>query len=252
MVDLPPRRAALFVAWGNAFLAGDVDPDTASAAIRGRDESHEVMGLSQDRVTLPVALQVLAREGARGFRLVLPVAGDVSGLPGPPAFNAAALEAGEAVLVTSARPLGAVPTLTGTPDAVRVSWTASPVAHRSDGPPSLTEAERELAGAMREATDLLTSLDIARLGPESADLLAALRGGAFDGPRLPPGLPPRADEVAVRGRRLAAIVTLARADDGGALSAGEATRRREALAPLDRAARRAICAAFSAGAHQEH
>jgi hypothetical protein len=41
---------------------------------------------------------------------------------------------------------------------------------------------------------------------------------------------------------------LARADDGGALTASEAARRRLALDPIDRAARQALCAAYSAGA----
>ena len=29
-----PKRAATFVAWGNAFLADAADPDTASEAVR--------------------------------------------------------------------------------------------------------------------------------------------------------------------------------------------------------------------------
>ena len=45
-----------------------------------------------------MALRVLRRDGVQGSALVLPVPGDVYGLPGPPEFNAAAAQAGEAVL----------------------------------------------------------------------------------------------------------------------------------------------------------
>jgi hypothetical protein len=46
--------------------------------------------------------------------------------------------------------------------------------------------------------------------------------------------------LALRCRR---IVEIALADDGGAVTVGETERRRAALLPLDRAARRALVAA---------
>lgn len=252
-VSLPPTRGAAFTAWGNAFLSGTVDPDTASDAIRGRDLTHVVFGLPgapTDRTTLPVALRVLSRDGIQALRVVLPVPGDVYGLPGPSDFNAAAAQAGEAVLTSGPEspPYGLLPEVTRGPEHVEVAWYVHPVETRPIALPALREADRALAEALREATEILASLDIARLDADSAELIAALRGGAFDGPRVPPGHPPAALDLAVRGRRLASIVALARSDDGGAITAAEASRRRDALAPVDRAARQALAAAYSAGA----
>jgi hypothetical protein len=52
-------------------------------------------------------------------------------------------------------------------------------------------------------------------------------------------------ELAARGLQAWAIVDLALEDDGGALSAYEIERRRSALRPLERSARRALVAACS-------
>lgn len=250
-VEPPPLRAAALVAWGNAFLTGASDPDTASEAARGADRSHWVAnlpGAPDDMTTLPVALRILLRDGALGFRLVLPVAGDPYGLPGPPDFNANAILAGETVLV-SGLDIGLVPEVRRSADAfVDVTWHSCVVESRPSPLPSMREADRTLSAVLRESTELLSSLDVARLDEDATEVLVALRRGAFDGPRLPPGHPPTAADIVVRARRLGAIVSLARNDDGGALTAGEAAQRRAALLPLDRAARQALSAAYSVGA----
>lgn len=249
-VEPPPLRAAAFVAWGNAFLAGSTDPDTAAETTRGFDRSHwvaDLPGAPDGMTTLPVAFRILARDGAVGLRLVLPVAGDPYGLPGPPDFNASAILAGEAVLV-SGRELGLIPEVQRSPDdLVDVVWHTSEVNSRPSPMPALREADRTLSAVLRESTELLSSLDVARLDDDASEVLTALRRGVFDGPKLPPGHASSAADVVVRARRLAAIVSLARSDDGGALTASEATQRREALLPLDRAARQALSAAYSAG-----
>ena len=61
----------------------------------------------------------------------------------------------------------------------------------------------------------------------------------------PLGTPPRCVDLAARGLQAWAIVDLALADDGGALSSYEVERRRGLLQPLGRASRRAIVAACS-------
>jgi hypothetical protein len=61
----------------------------------------------------------------------------------------------------------------------------------------------------------------------------------------PPGIPARCVDLAARGLQAVEIVDLALADDGGAVTAWEATRRRDALRPLERAGRRALVAAAS-------
>ncbi|MFZ0161181.1 MAG: hypothetical protein WAL50_19295, partial [Kineosporiaceae bacterium] len=63
---------------------------------------------------------------------------------------------------------------------------------------------------------------------------------------FPPGLPPRCIAVLATGLRLRALVDLALADDGGAVSGWEATRRAEVLRRLDGVARRSVSAAASA------
>jgi hypothetical protein len=72
--------------------------------------------------------------------------------------------------------------------------------------PSLVEAERALAVAVREATEALTALDVARWDDASAEQVAAVRGGRLDGDLLAPGYPSRATAVLVRARRLRSVV----------------------------------------------
>ena len=131
-----------------------------------------------------------------------------------------------------------------------VVWTAHPVV---DTPvlvtaalPALAEADQHLAVALREATELLSALDVARWDPDSAEAVDALRQGRLDGDGLAPGYPNRAHEVLARARRLRAVIELAGRGDGAAVTAGEAAARRAALVPLDRAARYAEMAAFNA------
>ena len=67
------------------------------------------------------------------------------------------------------------------------------------------------------------------------------------GPRLPlpPGLTPRQVETLDRAVLCLEIVRLAVEVDGGAVTSYEMTRRRDALADLGRAARRALVGACS-------
>jgi hypothetical protein len=108
--------------------------------------------------------------------------------------------------------------------------------------PDVGEADRALRRATLEAADTLASLDVARWRPEAADLF-------LDGPRgrppAPAGVPPRCVDLAGRALTARRIVEVALADDGGAVSASEASCRREALRPLGVAARRALVAACS-------
>ena len=134
-------------------------------------------------VGLTLALGRLRALGAVGLRVALPVPGHPLGLSGPPAFNARALESEEAVLAVGAG-LGLVPDVyeagpeggSGPDVHVEVVWHCLPV---REGPPadvpSLGEAERELAEALREATEALSSLDVAGSGPVAQAALEAYR-----------------------------------------------------------------------------
>ncbi len=113
--------------------------------------------------------------------------------------------------------------------------------------PTLSEAERELAAAMREAAEELIRLDVARWRPEVAESLAAIRGhGRTPEAVLAPGYPIRAIKVLTQAQRLAAIADLAAADDGAAVSATQSRMRSSALTGLERVTRRAQLAAYHA------
>ena len=234
MSSLPD--AARLAWWGTAWLRGHVVTDLLLDAVTGADAVHEVRAEGHPPQTLLDALLDVRNAGGDGLGLALPVEGDLVGLGGPRAFNTDALEAGQAVVSGSAG-LGLVPHRVGR----AVLWRAHEASRRQL--PDVGEADRALRLALLEAADSLAALDVARWRPDVADELMDLRRpDALD---APDGTPPRCVELAARGLRCEAIVELALADDGGAVTAGEMAARRAAIAPLDRAARRAVVAAFS-------
>ena len=114
--------------------------------------------------------------------------------------------------------------------------------------PSLGEAERELAEAMRDATEVLSQLDVAGSGPVAEAALSAYRARAERGREvLAPGYPPRAVRVLELAQRVGLLVALAyEHGHGGAVSASEMAARGAALRPVERVARRAQVAAYNA------
>lgn len=243
MPDTTLPRAARFACWYAAYAEGRTSLDDALSAITGEDGAHHVAGLDDpggtDVVPLALALGGLRRRTGGEVGVALPAPGDPVGLTGPPVFTAEAVDAGEAVLLPSAG-LGLVPHKVG----AGVTWVAHPAAT----PPAadLGEADRGLRVAVREAASALADLDLARWQPEAADELMNLRQPP-DLP-LPDGmLPPRMALIATacRCRHIVALAMGDMADDGGAVTAAQSDQRRDALRPLDRAARRALVAACS-------
>lgn len=242
-ISATPASPALRLAWwGTAWLRGQVVTDLMLDAVIDDDATHTVAGLgalglggSEAAETLIGGLGRLRAEGATILGAAFPAEGDTVGLGGPPPFNHAALEAGEAVVSDAG--VGLVPVRVG---AV-VTWHAYAAQRRQL--PDVGEADRGLRAALLETTQALVDLDVARWRPDVADRLLNLRH------RAPiagaPGVPPRCVELAERGLQAAEIAALALADEGGATSAYEMTARREALVPLERAARRALTAAGS-------
>ncbi len=155
-------------------------------------------------------LAALRAAGATSFGLALPRHGDPLGLGGPTAFNAAALEEGEAVVVGGAG-LGLVPTTVG----AATTWVVEAAAPRQL--PDVGEADRALRAALIESAQALADLDVARWRPEVADLLMNLRHG----PALlaPDGVPARCVELGAQGLQALDIVDVALEDQGGAVSA---------------------------------
>ncbi|MFD4988243.1 hypothetical protein [Streptomyces sp. NPDC058374] len=252
---LTEPRSGLLAAWGNALLAGLVSPDDAASAIVGEDARHRVVGLpgEPEPVGLTLALGRLRALGATGFRVALPVPGHPLGLSGPPEFNERAMEAEEAVVTVGAA-VGLVPEVAAAgPEGdvhVEVVWHCLPVREAPPADvPSLGEAERELAQALREATEVLARLDVAGSGPVADAALDAYRARAHAGAKdaLAPGYPQRAVRVLELADRVALLVELAeRSGHGGAVSAAEMAARAEALRPVERTARRAKVAAYGA------
>ncbi|MGQ4732470.1 hypothetical protein ACUN3E_33065 [Streptomyces sp. Ju416(a)] len=249
-------RSGLLAAWGNALLAGLVSPDEAALAIVGEDAVHRVEGLPGEAgpVGLTLALGRLRGLGATGFRVALPVPGHPLGLSGPPDFNARALEAEEAVVAYGV-PYGLVPEVSEAgPEGdlhVEVVWRVLPVREAPPADvPSLGEAERELAEALRDATAVLSRLDVAGSGPVAEAAVDAYRArGERGGGRevLAPGYPPRAVRVLEMAQRVGLLVSVAYENGhGGAVSASEIAARGEALRPVERVARRALVAAYNA------
>ncbi|MEO3977003.1 hypothetical protein [Streptomyces sp. CAU 1734] len=248
-------RSGRLAAWGNALLAGVVSPDDAADAIVGDDARHRVEGLPGEAapVGLTLALGRLRGLGVTGWRVALPAPGHPLGLSGPPEFNALALEAEEAVVGYGAG-YGLVPEVReagpGPGDLhVEVVWRCLPVREAPPADvPSLGEAERELAEALREATEVLSRLDVAGSGPVAEAAVDAYRARAEAGREaLAPGYPPRAVRVLELAQRVALLVSVAYENGhGGAVSASEIAARGAALRPVERVARRAQVAAYNA------
>jgi hypothetical protein len=241
VADLPAGRLA---AWATAWLGGRVSYDDALDAVLGFS-AHRVVGLpdSDEAAPLGWALTALRAAGEHRFRLVLPVPGDVRGLPRVPALTAAALDAGQAAV---GERLALVPEPLG-PEAT--SWTAFPLEGAPPLPPPVEGSLRAAAGALdlaiADAARTLVGLDLARWHPEVPALLAGLAKPTAAGD-LPPGTDPLAAAVLGRARRLAAVLDLAMADaPGGAVNHAQAAARDDALRPLADAVREAVTAAFN-------
>ncbi|MEU5578236.1 MULTISPECIES: hypothetical protein [Streptomyces] len=251
---LSEPRSGRLAAWGNALLAGFVSPDDAVLAMVGDDAVHRVEGLPGESgpVGLTLAMGRLRTLGVTGLRVALPAPGHPLGLSGPPEFNARALEAEEAVVGFGA-PYGLVPEVyEAGPEGdvhVEVLWHCLPVREAPPADvPSLGEAERELAEALRDATRVLSRLDVAGSGPVAEAALDAYRARAEAGREvLAPGYPPRAVRVLELAQRVGLLISLAYENGhGGAVSASEMAARGQALRPVERTARRAQVAAYNA------
>jgi hypothetical protein len=257
MTPLP--RAAVLALWAGPVLAGRADAGALLRAVQGDDEPHEVASADAEGLAplaapgrLPELLVTLREQDVRALRLVLPVPGDPSALPGPPAVNAAAIEAGECLVTVGGPPLVLIPEVhefgsvyeIGHQVIWQVQDCAPPVSPLST---TVGEAERELREALLQATDTLHELDLARWRPDAADRIEGLRQGSDLA--WPSSTPPRAARVLDLAWRVRSIVELAREDDGAAVNGWEATRRDDELRQLESVCRRALVAAVNAPIH---
>jgi hypothetical protein len=219
-LPLDSARLAWFV---SAWLRGDVAPDDVLDAVVGDDAAHDVTGLDgPDSMPLVIALGRIRAAGAESAGLALPWPGTSAGLGGPAAFNAEAIDAGQAVVLSGAG-LGLVPHRAG----AGVVWRCLSANRRQLA--DLGEADRALRASMAQTATALAMRDVARWRPEVADELMNLRHRPAYA--APPGTPPRAVELAGRAVQALGIVDLAPDIDD--------------LRPLGGAARAALVAACS-------
>jgi hypothetical protein len=255
--DIP--RSARLAVWGTAWLRAGASTKDVVRAVARDDEPHDVepedqLGWVAD--DLEGLLHALREAGVPALRVVLPAAGDPVGLPGPPAFNTAALEAGECVLTAGGPCWGAVPEVSEFGSAWEtghlVTWHVRAVAERGrvagplTGGDGLADAERALKEGLLAATATLTRLDIAALGPDAAEQLRRLRRAELPPGALPAGTPARSLQVLATAGRLRAVLSLAGQDDGAAVTVFEAQERLRALRELDVVCRHAVVAAVNA------
>ncbi len=242
MHDFPAGR---FAAWATAWLTGRASYDDALDALVG-DTAHRVSGLpgTDGAVPLGWALSALRGAGERRVRLVLPVPGDVRGLPRVPGLVEPAVEAGQAAV---GERVALVPEPLG-PEVVQ--WTAFDLTGAPPLPPPVEGSLRAVSGALDlavgDAARTLARLDLARWHPEVPALLAGLAEVAHV-PGMPPGTDPVAMSLLARAQRLARVLDLALTDaPGGAVTHRQAAARDDALRPLGEAVREAVTAAYNA------
>lgn len=252
-------RAALLAAWGTAYLQDTASLELAVAEVERDDEPH--LWTSEPTAgpeELSEGLAQLKAAGVSALRLSLPAPGDPLGLTGPPETNLVALAAGEAVVTVGDRcspwagsmhtERAVVPSVTafGTPgdQGHCVTWRCMAAAPTLPDVPMLSEADRELALVMREATTALTSVTGPSRRSSPGQTAAHIREAGRD-VRLPQHVGTRADSLVRRAIAVLTMLDAARHDDGDTHTAHQAHARSASLAPLDRAARRAIVAAVS-------
>jgi hypothetical protein len=246
---VPVPRSGALAAWTAAWLAGRVSIDQVVDAVTGRDLPHRVDPLGEFDPELDSLRDVLVawRRGGGQIRVVLPVAGDVRGLPGPAPFRSAALEAGEAVVGAG---LGVVPEVTEHPVTSAppaVLWRAFEIDPAPPDELAVVDAQYELTTAVRESASALAAADVAG-GAETSSLVAARRAGEVI--NVPPGFPQRAIALLAQAQRLQAVLDLALADpSGGAVDRTGIAASASALRPLATAVRRALVAGYNAGLH---
>ncbi len=241
MHDFPAGR---FAVWATAWLSGRCSYDEALDSLLG-STAHRVTGLpgTHEAVPLGWALTALRGFGERRFRLVLPVAGDVRGLPRVPGLTPLALESGQAAVGDR---LALVPEAIG-PEAI--AWTAFDLAGAGSVAPPVEGTLRSVSGqldlAVADAARTLVALDLARWNPEVPALLAGL-ARTTTAPGLPADHDPLALSVLGRAQRLARVLDLAMADaPGAAVNHAQAAARDDALRPLATAVRHATVAAWN-------
>jgi hypothetical protein len=209
-------RSGPLAAWTSTWLAGGTGLDDVIDAVTGHDAPHQVGGFAEFDAELVSLHEVLVawRRAGTPVRVVLPVAGDVRGLPGPAAFRSAALEAGEAVCGGG---VGIVPEVIDySPSSApsTVLWQAFTIEPAPPDHLGLADAQYELTQAIRDSASALSAADVAGWMDDIADELHDARR-AGEHLNLPPRFPSRAVALVAQAERLHAVLELAYRDPTG-------------------------------------
>ena len=270
--------------WANAWLAGVAAPDDVLDALSQWAPRHSVTAYDSvaagstglpwpdlndsGAVSLLQTLRTAAGQSgsAPAIDLLLPVPGDVRGLPAGTQFQRDALTAGEAIFVTDSRDpsaaVGLVPDFEYDdteevsefgPEVCALSWTvysvpATPMNEHLD----LGEAEYALRSAVRSAADALGAIRAEVGGLEVADPRGLVEQ-VLESARLhraPDHAPSRALRVLENAAHVDAIITVS---SGlmpiGLQSSSEAQIANDALRPLAHVVRSARMAGITAILH---
>lgn len=234
-------RSGTLAAWTSGWLTGRCAPDDVLGAATGADAPHAVSGADS-------LLDVLAawRRAGEPVRLVLPVPGDVRGVPAEPTFRSAAFDAGEAVVGGTIALVPEIVDHSPSSAPTSVTWHVFAVQQPPPDHVDAAEAQYELTTAIR---DVATSLTAADVSGASADIADALRDARHAGERLhlPPDYPQRAVALLAQAHRMQAVLDIAGLDPvGGAVDRFGMSARDSALRPLATATRRALLAGYNA------
>jgi hypothetical protein len=240
-------RCGILAAWTSTWLAGRAASDEVLRAASAGDEGYRIV--TTDGADVPLSEALIEWRGRRSsVRAVLPVPGDLRGVPGPSAFQAAALESGEAVFGGG---FGLVPEIFATNPASSarpyVRWRAFAVEAPPPDQLDVSEAQHALTVVIRDTAQALLTADVSGEVGEVGEALEHARraGERLD---LPSGYPPRAVALLAQAERMDGMLRIALLDPvGGAIDRTGVVARADALRPLVTAVRRARVAGYNAG-----
>jgi hypothetical protein len=273
--------SATLSVWANAWLAGQAAPDDVLDALSCWAPTQSVTAydaVAAGHTGLPwpdvhdagvvSLLQTLrtaagrSSTGTPSITVVLPIPGDVRGLPPGSQFGRDAIAAGEAVIVTHpeapGKAVGLVPEFDYgeaddelvIPELAALSWTvyslpSVPVIDHIE----LGEAEYDLRLAVRSAADTLTTIGLCSTGIEVEDPRGMVEQllEATGHHQVPESAPSRALRVLENAAHVDAIIAVsAGLSRIGTRSLSEAQIATDALRPLAAVVRSARMAALSA------
>ncbi len=280
--------SASLAVWANAWLAGRAAPDDVLDALSQWAPRHSVTAYDSvaagvtglpwpdlndaGAVSMLQTLRTAAAAnpgGGPALAVVLPIPGDVRGLPAGTAFARDATTAGEAIVVRSERgtPVGVVadfeygdgeddysePVFEQLPEPCALSWTVYSLPGTSEPEYcDLGGAEVALRSAVRSAADALSRLRAGGTAPELDDprgLIEQLVAATL-AHQVPEHAPERAIRVLENAAHVDAIMTVSSGLMPAAMqSSSEVQIAGEALRPLVGVVRSARLAAVDAILH---